>query len=815
MRSLYKKAPQTNLGSLLKLFLEDGISLSLVGVFNIESGHLSVRSERFNEVTQDYTGAFRECDDCTNQEEGRLFFSDCEKCGKKENNFFWIPSGDGDGIYTAFELLNRNSATGEVETRGFVTVLFPTNSFAEPIVEKALKEAENSDAPLYAFGFTADLLDPHNDLEAFEVTKLEGSEEGWALYVSDVTTTTDSDNATVSLHLDNCEEVTILAFSEEPDSTQLAPKPRILVGYSSDWLKEKGFRATMEKPYSRRVFDEWVLTGIQSCHIQTVGDVATWFNFKMNEAMEKYNYAASWLLQGALHGDSDCIKELERYEGHTSDPEWIATWLGQRKQYQAKADFEDGRLTFPFHKSGNREDKEVSSSRSENIQSVSSTSFENKALILGQLWIRNEEEEEWADFFKYNNLGLPLAFALAEDIINHSESLEKYVNETWKLLLESMDIEDTGFEDFDELIEKQEEDDDDDEDFEEEENSEKVERPTWGSFRKFWTDCELTITPNLSGFIDIEGGSVGISGKWFETCSNCYSKTSCSTCGRKSTNSFQLRAGDGDGIYSVFEICFEEKAVGALLILDDIGYAPAVMERIESTNQIKDDDPDALAEFYKEFYKDFYNSISEFDQSLPMHYLGEIRVDENPIYMQGEDPAGILIFGEAGEGKDSIHSLVTLNNIVPGNYRSFVFAHRNKENENILVPRFVLILEENSANQIGLTEDFANTINLKDEYERWSKSTVFARIGEKLAPYVISGNIDWCNLRFARELKVEDYETARDVRMEWLSWLLMLQAYFPSKETQELILDSARELDLSTSILLKARGQFNHELLDE
>jgi hypothetical protein len=342
-----------------------------------------------------------------------------------------------------------------------------------------------------------------------------------------------------------------------------------------------------------------------------------------------------------------------------------------------------------------------------------------------------------------------------------------------------------------------------------------VAEPNWGSFRMFWTDCELTITPNLSGFIDIEGGSVGISGKWLDTCSSCYSKISCSVCGRNSTNNFQLRAGNGDGIYSVFEISFDEKAVGAFLILDEFGYAPAIMARIASTNEVKDDDPDALAAFYKEFYKDFYKSIGEFDQSLPMHYLGDIRVDENPIYMKGDDPAGILIFGEAGEGKDSIHSLVTLNNIVPGNYRSFVFAHRNEENENILVPRFVLMLEENSANQIGLTEDFANAINLKDEYERWSKSTVFARIGEKLAPYVISGNVDWCNLRFARELKVEDYETARNVRMEWLSWLLMLQAYFPSKETQELILDSARELDLSTSILLKARGQFNHELFDE
>ena len=88
MRSLYKKAPQTNLGALLKLFSKDGISLSLVGVFNIESGHMSVRSERFNEATQDYTGAFRECDECAPQEEGQLFFSICETCGKNGSNFF-------------------------------------------------------------------------------------------------------------------------------------------------------------------------------------------------------------------------------------------------------------------------------------------------------------------------------------------------------------------------------------------------------------------------------------------------------------------------------------------------------------------------------------------------------------------------------------------------------------------------------------------------------------------------------------------------------------------------------------------------------
>jgi hypothetical protein len=92
------------------------------------------------------------------------------------------------------------------------------------------------------------------------------------------------------------------------------------------------------------------------------------------------------------------------------------------------------------------------------------TTFEMKALILGQLWNLKEGEEEWAEFFNYNNLGLPLAFALAEGIINRTESLEKYVNETWRLLLEVMNIDDTGFEDIRELIGEKEVDEDDEDD---------------------------------------------------------------------------------------------------------------------------------------------------------------------------------------------------------------------------------------------------------------------------------------------------------------------------------------------------------------
>ncbi len=85
------------------------------------------------------------------------------------------------------------------------------------------------------------------------------------------------------------------------------------------------------------------------------------------------------------------------------------------------------------------------------------TTFDNKALILGQLWINYKDEDDFADFFAYNDLGLPLAFAFAEGIINHTPTLEQYINETWDLLIEGMDLEDTGFEDIQEMFDKQDE----------------------------------------------------------------------------------------------------------------------------------------------------------------------------------------------------------------------------------------------------------------------------------------------------------------------------------------------------------------------
>jgi hypothetical protein len=79
------------------------------------------------------------------------------------------------------------------------------------------------------------------------------------------------------------------------------------------------------------------------------------------------------------------------------------------------------------------------------------TTFENKALILGQVWMEHKTDDEMADFFAYNDLGIPLAFAFAEGIINYTETLERYINESFDLFLEALNIEDKGFGDLPEV----------------------------------------------------------------------------------------------------------------------------------------------------------------------------------------------------------------------------------------------------------------------------------------------------------------------------------------------------------------------------
>jgi len=80
------------------------------------------------------------------------------------------------------------------------------------------------------------------------------------------------------------------------------------------------------------------------------------------------------------------------------------------------------------------------------------TTFDNRCNILAELWVDYREEEDLKDFVSYNDLGLPLAFAIAEDLAKPNPRAVEIINETFDMLLMSLEVEDNGFQNLDELM---------------------------------------------------------------------------------------------------------------------------------------------------------------------------------------------------------------------------------------------------------------------------------------------------------------------------------------------------------------------------
>ena len=80
------------------------------------------------------------------------------------------------------------------------------------------------------------------------------------------------------------------------------------------------------------------------------------------------------------------------------------------------------------------------------------TSFENKTAILADLWLNYKSDEDFEDFFEYNDIGLPLAYLLSNDIVKPTDKAEQFIIETFGLFLEGLEMKDEGFESLEEII---------------------------------------------------------------------------------------------------------------------------------------------------------------------------------------------------------------------------------------------------------------------------------------------------------------------------------------------------------------------------
>jgi hypothetical protein len=84
------------------------------------------------------------------------------------------------------------------------------------------------------------------------------------------------------------------------------------------------------------------------------------------------------------------------------------------------------------------------------------TTTESKAQILAELWQDYRNDEEFLDFIEYNDLGLPLAYAVSNGIADSNPLIEQFIDESFRLLLLGLEIkEDTGFEVLDDVLSSQ------------------------------------------------------------------------------------------------------------------------------------------------------------------------------------------------------------------------------------------------------------------------------------------------------------------------------------------------------------------------
>lgn len=80
------------------------------------------------------------------------------------------------------------------------------------------------------------------------------------------------------------------------------------------------------------------------------------------------------------------------------------------------------------------------------------TTFENRCIILSDVWMEYRTDPDLEEFVSYNDLGLPLGFLLSEELVTPSQKAKDMIDETFELLLASLGVEDNGYESIDDMM---------------------------------------------------------------------------------------------------------------------------------------------------------------------------------------------------------------------------------------------------------------------------------------------------------------------------------------------------------------------------
>ena len=81
------------------------------------------------------------------------------------------------------------------------------------------------------------------------------------------------------------------------------------------------------------------------------------------------------------------------------------------------------------------------------------TDFKHICSILAELWLNYRDDEDFEEFIKYNDIGLPLAFFIDSEIVAETDQASRYILETWQIFISALGVEkDLGWGSLDELL---------------------------------------------------------------------------------------------------------------------------------------------------------------------------------------------------------------------------------------------------------------------------------------------------------------------------------------------------------------------------
>ena len=81
------------------------------------------------------------------------------------------------------------------------------------------------------------------------------------------------------------------------------------------------------------------------------------------------------------------------------------------------------------------------------------TDFSIRCEILADVWLEYREDEGFKELVEYADIGFPLAYMIDNDIVESNGVAEGFVDETFRLLLQTLKLEDTGFDNINHLFE--------------------------------------------------------------------------------------------------------------------------------------------------------------------------------------------------------------------------------------------------------------------------------------------------------------------------------------------------------------------------